>query len=191
MRPRLILLPLVVALVSACQTGGITRVSADRADEELIRYGGSLENLDAAALEREYRTLLAQHAAAPSHLSSVKLALLLGSPSTSFTDVNSALRLLNGVVQEGGAGADFARLAYRMMSERNCVAANDGALAELLVSERRRVEELEAKLESAQAALGAERTLRETLQGQLDALKALEERLNVDGLGQGEPAAHE
>jgi len=113
----------------------------------------------------------------------VRLALLLSYPDASFYDVGRARRFLEGAIAQPGGASDSVELAQlldTLLGERNGVAGEAAALADLFAQERDRNRRLRVELDEARAALDAERQLRTTLQGQLDALKALEERLNAD-----------
>jgi hypothetical protein len=185
--PRLAKGTLLLALAcgaSACQTDGLPRPRAQAEQVQLIRYGVSTRTLGDGELERQYRALVLESGSSPSSENAIKLALLLSRPETSVQDPDQALRLLNGASEPraGNDNADFAKLMYYLLSERNCVAPQSAPLADMLLEERDRSKRLGNELADTKAALEAERELRQTLQGQLDALKALEERLKADEL---------
>jgi hypothetical protein len=174
--------------IAACQPGaliGPQRSSAASAElASLARYGNRVRQSSAVELEREYRELLTQMTTSSAPGTRLRLALLLSVPDAEFHDRDEALRMLTDLVAapegEPRATQDFAELLYSLLNERTCVTAPDRPLAELLIAERERNRRLGTELDATRATLAAERAHRETLQGQLDALKSLEERL-LDG----------
>ena len=137
-------------------------------------------------LEQRYRDLLAEISGANQPVSRIRLALLLSHPGAPFHDYDRATSLLESLVLDASpdeaATADFGRLVYSLLKERSCVDTENSPLAEMLIAERERSRSLDEDLAEARASLAAERAYRQTLQGQLDALKSLEEQIS---LGEG------
>jgi hypothetical protein len=176
----------VAGAVAGCQSlvSDASRPSGDASD--LIRYGNEVRSLDAGALEEEYRRLVTQYDAAPTIDEAVRLSLLLSNPNAAFYDANRAMRLLSDETRASAGDTpgneEFARFVRHLLGERACVATEDAALADMLVEQRARNRSLDQELARVQEALLAERQHRETLQAQLNALRALEEQLNRDNL---------
>jgi hypothetical protein len=148
---------------------------------DLVSYGSAVRALSEPDLEAEYRTLLSRQSANPTDETSLRLALLMSNPGAPFHDLDRALQILNDIVlrqDQDGSNGELARLMHHLLGERTCVAPADAPLAEVILAERDRNSQLSEELDETQTALDTERQLRQTLQGQLDALKALEERLN-------------
>jgi hypothetical protein len=174
------------AALSGCQGLGPGRSGTSGDESELIRYGNEVRRLESAALEQEYRDLVAEYATTPTGESAVRLSLLLSRPGASFYDIDRAIRLLGettlGFEENEPPNLELTRFLYNLLSERSCVAANDGALAEMLNEERSRNARLDEELVEARSALSTERQFREMLQAQLNALRALEQEINSGNL---------
>lgn len=176
----------MLAITAGCQvlSGGRAQASAN-GSTMLIRYGNAVRSFDEVGLEREYARIYQAYAENPSTDSAIRLALLLSYPGASFYDPDRARQMLGGVsAQEANPSetAELANLLTHFLNERNCVTDDSAALADLFIAERNRNRELSSQLTQVRAALDAERQVRQNLQGQLDALKELEERLNADDL---------
>ncbi len=155
---------------------------------ELSRYGNRVRELGGKQLEEQYHELALSNDSVLSSEAAIKLSLLLSAPNSAFQDVDQATRFLRDVVyREAGQEpqiAEFARLLYNLLRER-VYSDNDGdAALALLAKERDRNEQLSRELTKVKSALALERKQRETLEGQLDALKKLEEQLSREDLGQ-------
>lgn len=123
-----------------------------------IDYANSMRAVDIPELERQYVLASREYAAAPSSETAIKLALLVADPRAGFYNADRATRLLDDAVSRdigNDASTSFAIFMRGLIAE----------------------------FSTTRATLVAERQLRQTLQGQLDALKALEERLNAEKLG--------
>jgi hypothetical protein len=179
-------------LSAGCQTTAVNDASASASADDtvlaLLRYGSELRTLEPPELEEEYRELVAQKDATAPAAVDVRLALLLSNPNTPAQNVDQAVRLLGDVIESPQAGrsasVELARLLYDLLNERTCVARDDVTLAEILLAERERGSLLAEQLGQVQAALQAERAHRETLQGQLEALRTLEQQITEDGSAQ-------
>ncbi len=142
-------------MLCGCTTWGPTVAPSTEAD--WIEYGNSVRAFDASELERQYAAITREHATMPSSQTAIKLALLVTDSRAYFFDPDRAIGLLDGVVSND---------------------AGDDASVEFAVFMRSLISQLSA----TEAALAAEREQRQALRDQLDALKALEERLNADEL---------
>lgn len=185
-----------VSLLVGCETGEVAvrpaepvpPESARNAPDlaELLRYGNTVRELDSRQLEEEYRDLVLSNTAVLPSEDIIKLSLLLSAPNAPFHDIDQATRFLRDVIQRDPFHepeyVDLAKLLYNLLSERVYAASEDETLARLLTEARDRNEQLAEELAAVKAELDAERERRETLQGQLDALKKLEEQLSLDGL---------
>ena len=167
---------------------------------EYVDYGGAVRALDAAAVEHEYAVMLDEHARAPSSETAIKLALLVSDPRTNVFDTQRALALLEyaspGGPIEGDAESEFAAFLRSMITPlseasatladaQTTIAETQTTLAETqttLAEAQQTLAETQATIADAQTTIADERALRESLQEQLDALKALEERLNASEL---------
>lgn len=153
---------------------------------ELLRYGNTVRELDSRQLEEEYQDLALRNTAVLSSEAVIKLSLLLSAPNAPFHDIDQATRFLRDMIERDRfrepEHTDLARLLYNLMSERVYAASEDETLAMLLTEARDRNEALSDELAEVRAELASERERRQTLQGQLDALKELEEQLSLDGV---------
>jgi hypothetical protein len=82
--------------------------------------------------------------------------------------------------EEQPAHTDFAALLYNLLSERIYSESDDPPMQALLDQTRERNDELAEELDQVRAELDEERKLTATLQGQLNALKELEEQLSLE-----------
>jgi hypothetical protein len=143
--------------------------------------------MSAADLEDEYVQVLSAYQYAPSEETAIKLSLLLSNPVAPFYDLDRAIRLLDDAAIRLEAGGDpmapLPRLLDQLLIERREVARRRNDIADELQSEQERSESLEQQLARTRSDLADERKQRETLQGQLDALRALEEQINDDDPG--------
>ncbi len=183
---------------SACQTAQLPAaataaaaaapVPSDDVLAELSRYGNKVRELGGKQLEQQYRQLALANDSMLSSESAIKLSLLLSAPNSAFQDIDQATRFLRNVVyREAGQEpkiAEFARLLYNLLRERVYSDSDGDATLALLAKERDRNEQLNRQLTKVKSALALERKQRETLEGQLDALKKLEEQLSREDLGQ-------
>ena len=174
---------IVVGLLTACQSMPLLRGASASDSADLIEFGNALRDYSDEMLERQYVRSVSAQAADPSADNAIRLALLLSYPEASFYDVARAREFLDGALSQsdGSRGSvELAQLLDSLLGERNGVVGDATALADLFAQERERSYRLGLDLAETRATLEAERQLRITLQGQLDALKALEERLNAD-----------
>lgn len=173
---------LLAAFCSACQ--GLSSFGAGFGSDEgdLIRFGNAVRGYSSETLESQYARSVSAQAADPSAENAIRLALLLSYPGAPFYDIARARGFLGEALARGGESdaVELARLLDKLLAERHGVTGDAAMLADLFTEERERSYRLGFDLAEARAALDAERALRITLQGQLDALKALEERLNAD-----------
>jgi hypothetical protein len=149
--------PLIAAglagMLAGCITAGLQGPDADSVD--WVTYGSSVRDYDAAELEREYLSAAAAHQSAPSSATAIRLALLACDPRSPYHDRDRALALLEGVAPSPSAAPADVAFAQFMR----------GVVAELAALD---------------AALDAQDAERRSLREQLDALIALEERLNAE-----------
>jgi hypothetical protein len=191
--PRKFLAGVVFLVTVGCQTNASSvqdvidaEPSARTSLGDLIRYGNGLRTLDDQELDDQYRQFAAQRSDEAASAEAIKLALLLSSPDARFYDADQAVRLLDTVARrerarESGYG-ELAQLVFHLLSERSCsLAPEDESLTELLAAERERADRLGEELIAVKTELALSERQRETLQGQLDALKALEEQLSIEG----------
>lgn len=184
----------VAALAAGCEASRIADLpppeppaeqAADSAGlADLARFGNTVRRLDGRQLEQQYRQLLLQNDSAPSSDAAIRLALVLSAPNAPFADIDQATRFLREVMYREGAAqpahADFAQLLYNLFSERIYAESDDEPLQALLDQARERNDELSGELARVRTALAEERERTETLQGQLNALKELEEQLSQE-----------
>jgi hypothetical protein len=170
------------ALLSACQSMPAFRAASESGQADLIQFGNAVRGYEGETLESQYVRNVSAQAADPSAENALRLALLLSYPEAPFYDVARAKEFLNDAIglSETRSSVELALLLSSFLDERNGVAGDAAVLADLFSQERERSYRLGLDLDEARAALEAERQLRIALQGQLDALKALEERLNAD-----------
>jgi hypothetical protein len=137
-------------------------------------------------LEQQYREIALANDSMLSSEEAIKLSLLLSVPDAKFQDVDQATRFLRDVVHREAAEepelAEFARLLYNLLRERVYSKTDEDATVAMLAEERDRNEQLGAELTKVKNALALERKQRETLEGQLEALKRLEEQLSQEDL---------
>lgn len=148
---------------------------------EIVRYGNEVRGLGEEALMQQYRNL----AFAGPYLTSdaqIRLALLLSAANAPFPDVERAVNILDGVVGTSGLAehAELASLLSALLSEQMAATARNEVLATLLGEARDRNEDLQQQLAAATSELETTRARAETLQGQLDALRRLEEQISND-----------
>ena len=181
----------LAVLLAACETNRFPSEPPDPAPAEpsaeladLARFGNTVRRLDGRQLEREYRSLVLQNGSAPSSDTAIRLALLLSAPNAPFTNIDQATRFLRDVMyRETGdppAHTEFAQLLYNLLSERIYSESDDEPLQALLDQARERNDELSGQLAGLRSELAAERRRADTLEGQLNALKELEEQLSQD-----------
>jgi hypothetical protein len=145
-----------------------------------LRFGNQVQTLDDAALEQEYGRLLAQHEASPSTNTAVRLALVLSRPGASPDALADALVLLTDARSGPGAHANFSAILYGQISERYLAATESTSLTGKLGMEQYRSARLDAELARIRATLATAERQRIALGQQLDALKAIEERISRD-----------
>ncbi|MBN1238619.1 MAG: hypothetical protein JXB36_08950 [Gammaproteobacteria bacterium] len=179
-------------LIAACETNRVEPepppppAPVAQAGElaDLAKFGNTVRRLDERQLEREYRQLALQNDSAPSSDAAIRLALLLSAPNAPFNDIDQATRFLRDVMyRETGdpqSHSEFAQLLYNLLSERIYSESDDEPLQSLLDQARERNDELTAQVMRLRNQLDAERDRAETLEGQLNALKELEEQLSQD-----------
>jgi hypothetical protein len=156
----------------------------------LVQFAAKARTLDESELQRDYRSLQAEHRASPSSDTAVKLSLLLSYSDAPPDALVEALQLLSDVSDGSTDDAAFARLVYDLISERYAATASNGSLTDLLVQERARNQTLREKLIEIEASLADTQRQRAALAQQLDALKAVEEQIRVDDNGsQSSPQA--
>jgi hypothetical protein len=187
-----VILAATALLVAGCETGRLARLppepvplppaaqAGDLAD--LARFGNTVRRLDARQLEQEYRQLVLQNDSAPTSDAAIRLALLLSAPNAPFNDIDQATRFLRDVMYRESltqpAHTQFAQLLYNLFSERIYSESDDEPLQALLDQARERNDELSGELARVRTALAEERRRSQTLEGQLNALKELEEQLS-------------
>jgi hypothetical protein len=140
-----------------------------------------VQTLDDAKLDEQYERMLMQYRASPSDDMAIKLSLVLSRPGAQAGALAEALALLTEVRSGRDEDADLGRIVYQFISERHLAAMDNAALSASLSEERERSTRLEAELVAARATLANARREREALVQQLDALKAIEARISVDG----------
>jgi chromosome segregation ATPase len=150
----------------------------------LARFGNTVRRLDARQLEQQYRQLELENDSVPTADAAIRLALLLSAPNAPFNDIDQATRFLRDVMYRENTSQpalrDFAQLLYNLFSERIYSESDDEPLQALLDQARERNDELSDELARARAALAEQRERAKTLEGQLNALKELEEQLSPD-----------
>jgi hypothetical protein len=155
---------------------------------ELVRYGNIVREIGGRQLEQQYQAIALANDSVLSTEAAIKLSLLLSVPDTEFQDVDQATRFLRDVVYREATEppelAEFARLLYSLLAERVYTETDEDATMAMLAHERDRNEELNQELVKVKTALALERKQRETLEGQLEALKQLEEQLSHEDLEQ-------
>jgi hypothetical protein len=153
---------------------------------DLSRYGNMVREIGDKQLEQQYREIALANDSMLSSEEAIKLSLLLSVPDAKFQDVDQATRFLRDVVHREAAEepelAEFARLLYNLLRERVYSKTDEDATVAMLAEERDRNEQLGAELTKVKNALALERKQRETLEGQLEALKRLEEQLSQEDL---------
>ena len=148
--------PVVVSLVASCALAACVSApprAPSPVAQQWVEYALILQGLGVAELDDEYRTLEQQQLVAPAADSAIKLALISADTRSAFYDLDRSLDLLGAVVRDSSAAATDIAFAGLM---RGWV----GDLARL------------------QSMLDSERAERAALEQQLQALIALEERLN-------------
>jgi hypothetical protein len=181
---------------SACHTAQVETLPAAAIDAgpstesgvlaELARYGNMVREIGDKQLQQQYREVALANDSMLSSEQAIKLSLLLSVPDAGFQDVDQATRFLRDVVHREAAEepelAEFARLIYNLLRERVYSKTDEDATVAMLAEERDRNEELNGELAKVRNALALERKQRETLEGQLEALKRLEEQLSQEDL---------
>ena len=148
---RLIVCCVAASLLAACITPSTARPNRSQAD--WVGYALTLRALDTDQLNFEYRALEQQHTVGPSSDTAIRLALISADPRAQFHDFDRSLGLFAGVARDASASAGDIAFAELMR----------GVIGEIV------------RLEST---LARERDERAALRRQLEALIALEERLN-------------
>jgi len=170
--------------LSACSAAGVKpdegRGAQGRDLAGLVRFGNYVQTLDEAELEREYTQLLARYDASPSSDTAIKLSLLLSRPGARPAALAEALALLTDACSGEGEHAEFGWVMYHQISERYVAATDQTSLSTRLDEEHARSVRLDAELAEVRATLEAAERQRVALAQQLDALKAIEERINRD-----------
>lgn len=191
------LVSLLALAATACGTTELASSAVDGTDAaslsggdvlaELARYGNMVRELGGKQLEQQYREVALANDSMLSSEAAIKLSLLLSAPNYAFQDVDQATRFLRDVVHREASAepqiAEFARLLYNLLRERVYSDTNEDATLSMLAQERDRNEQLSRELAKVKSSLALERKQRATLEGQLDALKELEERLSNEDLG--------
>jgi hypothetical protein len=186
----------VAVAIGGCQTSQVSVPPPDTVSipqttssalAELTRFGNAVRELDSRQLEQQYRELALRNDAFLSSDAVIKLSLLLSAPNAPFHDIDQATRFLRDVMHRGLTAppehTDFAELLYNLLSERVYTESDDEAMQVLLTQARDTNEQLSQELAEARAALATERERTETLQGQPNALKELEEQLSLEDVG--------
>lgn len=189
------ILALAVLAASACHTAQVETLPPAAVDAvpteagvlaELSRYGNMVREIGAKQLEQQYHEVALANDSILSSEQAIKLSLLLSVPDAEFQDVDQATRFLRDVVHREAAEepelAEFARLIYNLLRERVYSKTDEDATVAMLAEERDRNEQLTAELTKVRNALALERKQRKTLEGQLEALKRLEEQLSQEDL---------
>ncbi|HEU4620220.1 MAG TPA: hypothetical protein VFV10_19445 [Gammaproteobacteria bacterium] len=192
-----LLLALAALAVPACHTAQVETLPAAAALSaqepskagvlaDLARYGNMVREIGQKQLEQQYRDVALANDSMLSSEEAIKLSLLLSVPDAAFQDVDQATRFLRDVVHREAAEepelAEFARLLYNLLRERVYSKTDEDATVAMLAEERDRNEQLNSELTKVRNALALERKQRETLEGQLEALKKLEEQLSREDL---------
>lgn len=172
----------MAACLSACSTIGLKPdgVAHSRDLAALVRFGNYVQTLDESELERQYTQLLAHYDASPSSDTAIKLSLLLSRPGARPAALAEALALLTDACSGQGEHAEFGWVMYHQISERYVAATDQTSLSARLNEEHARSVRLDAELAEVRATLEAAERQRVALAQQLDALKAIEERINRD-----------
>lgn len=148
--------------------------------DSLSDYARNLRHQDADALQAE-KTRLEALPESPSR--DLQLALLLGQDNSALYDPGRAAQLLVRTASQPSATATEQALAEILFASvapkpKSCEATGyTQELANRLIAEEQRRQELAAKLESTRQALDTERAQREKLEKQLEALKSIEEQI--------------
>jgi hypothetical protein len=191
-----LILGLAAAAASACHTTQVETLPAAAVEAapaaeagvlaELARYGNRVREIGAKQLEEQYQEVALANDSMLSSEQAIKLSLLLSVPDAEFQDVDQATRFLRDVVHREAAEepelAEFARLLYNLLRERVYSKTDEDATFAMLAEERDHNEALTAELAKVRSELAAERKQRVTLEGQLEALKRLEEQLSHEDL---------
>lgn len=147
---------------------------------ELLRFGNRVQTLDDEGVDQEYRRLLAQHEASPSSNTAIRMALVLSRPGAAPDALAEALVLLTDTRTEPRAYADFSSILYGQINERYLAATESTSLSGRLGVEQYRSARLDKELAQIRATLESAERQRIALGQQLDALKAIEERISRD-----------
>lgn len=180
-----LVLATAAACLSACSGAALRSASdsdarASRNLAELVRFGTWVQTLDDAKLDEQYERMLMQYRTSPSDDMAIKLSLVLSRPGAQADALAEALALL-AEVQSEDEGPDLGRIVYQLISERHRVAMDNAALSAALSEARERSTRLDAELAAARATLATAQRERAALVQQLDALKAIEAQIAVDG----------
>lgn len=168
--------------VTAAPVATVEREARSDALLDIIRYGNNVRSLNRDALMEQYRDLafggpyLANNA-------QIRLALLLSAPHA-LHDVARARSILDDVSAASGLPehVEFASLISALLDERIAAMSENEVLFTLLTEARDRNEQLQQELAAAGTALEEAQARADTLQGQLDALKRLEEQISNDSI---------
>jgi hypothetical protein len=171
----------LAAFLSACSALGYVP-QAPRAGSvaELLRFGNRVQTLEDEGIEREYQRLRAQHEASPSSNTAIRMSLVLSRPGAPPDALAEALVLLTDTRTEPGAYADFSAILYGQINERYLATTESTSLSGRLGVEPRTAILLDAELAQIRATLKTAERQRIALGQQLDALKAIEERISRD-----------
>lgn len=179
------MLATAAACLSACsgtalRSEGDSDARTSRNLADLVRFGTWVQTLDDAKLDEQYERMLMQYRASPSNDMAIKLSLVLSRPGAEADALAEALALLAEVQSSEGEDAELGRIFHRFISERHLAAAGSDSLSASLSEERERSARLEAELAAARATLQTAERERSALVQQLDALKAIEARIQLD-----------
>jgi len=180
-----LVLATVAACLSACSSTTLSesdskaRTSSNLA--ELVRFGTWVQTLDDAKLDEQYERMLMQYRASPSNGMAIKLSLVLSRPGAHASALAEALALLTEAQSGQEGDTDLGRIVHQFISERHLAATANASLLASLAEERQRSARLDAELAAARATLERAERERAALVQQLDALKAIESRIALDG----------
>lgn len=167
--------------MSACSGLGLTTgTSRAPALADILRFGNHVQTLSQGELEQEYQRLHALHEVSPSSSTAIQLAMVLSRPEADPDALAQALVLLTDTRSEPGAHADLSSILYGQISARYLAATESTTLSGRLVGEQSRSAQLDAELAVIRATLATAERQRIALGQQLDALKAIEERISRD-----------
>jgi hypothetical protein len=167
-------------------------VDEPQASAGILEFASRLRNLDAAAMDEEFSTVLQAAGDTPTVTSSLQLALLLSHPNSAHYDLEAATAMLDGVMADTTSDADVRGVASLLLmllvDRRRLDADRDELVARQLLyretvpdtpvaPQAAGIEEAEDRVRRLLAELEQERERGRKLEAQLQGLIELEEQL--------------